>query len=320
MTEADAGEIHHGEAIRHKIATLPLLPSVVSRLLSLNPEDDNFLDEVYHLARQDPTFSFRLIQYAARTCRSSAMADKFSLRHAIARLGSRQIASIVASLSLTDAFEPQNESDRNLWLHSVEVAVTARKLVEAMPDLQLDAELIYLGALLHDIGRFVIFQAIPEGPARIDEHQWITPLALLDAEASICGTDHVTVGRQACEHWEIPGPIGDIVSNHHNYNLPVETVPQRLLCTRVCLIQIADFYSVHLMNTPPREVQEGETEEALAEQEREALQLALEPILGANGAVLPVKYRSQVPRMLQQQREGARAESARILDALGITD
>ncbi len=76
MNEADAVELHHGEAIRHKIATLPLLPSVVSRLLSLNPEDDNFLDEVYHLARQDPTFSFRLIQYAARTCRSSAMADK----------------------------------------------------------------------------------------------------------------------------------------------------------------------------------------------------------------------------------------------------
>ncbi|MCW8908878.1 MAG: HDOD domain-containing protein [Sedimenticola sp.] len=320
MIEAGEGELHHGEAIRHKIATLPLLPSVVSRLLLLNPDDDNFLDEVHHLARQDPTFSFRLIQYAARTCRSSAMADKFSLRHAIARLGSRQIASIVASLSLTDAFEPQNESDRNLWLHSVEVAVAARKLVEAMPDLQLDAELIYLGALLHDIGRFVIFQAIPEGPARIDEHQWITPLALLEAESAICGTDHVTVGRQACEHWEIPAPIRDIVDNHHNYDLPVETVAERLLCTRVGVIQIADFYSVYLMNHAAGEPVEGESEEALAEREREALSHALEPILAGNGSVLPVKYRSLVARILQQQGDAIMAESKRILDALGITE
>jgi len=320
MNEAGADELQNGEAIRQKIATLPLLPSVVSRLLLLNPEDDNFLDEVNHLARQDPTFSFRLIQYASRTCRSSAMADKFSLRHAIARLGSRQIASIVASLSLTDAFEPQNESDRNLWLHSVEVAVTARRLVAAMPELQLDAELIYLAALLHDIGRFVIFQAIPDGPARIDEHQWITPLALLDAETGICGTDHVTVGSQACEHWEIPGPIRDIVANHHNYDLPVETVGERLLCTRVALIQVADFFSVHLMNHPPGKPEEGEAEEAWAEREREALDRVLEPVLSGNGSVLPLKYRSQVVRVLQQQADSIVAESKRILDALGIAE
>lgn len=323
MNEAGAGELHHGEAIRHKIVALPLLPSVVSRLLLLNPEDEAFLDEVYHLARQDPTFSFRLIQYAARTCRSSDMAEKFNLRHAIARLGSRQIANIVATLSLTDAFEPQNQSDRNLWVHSVEVAVTARILIEAMPDLQLDAELIYLGALLHDIGRFVIFQAIPEGPARIDEHQWVTPQGLLDAEFDICGTDHVAVGDLACNHWEIPRPIRDIVANHHRHDLATESVEQRQLCTRVCVIQIADFYSVYLMQHPCAELlqlESGPEEEEKEQRELEALSGALDGILSGNGTVLPLKYQAMIPRTLLQKREQIVTESRGILDALGVTE
>ncbi|WP_428625135.1 HDOD domain-containing protein [Sedimenticola sp.] len=317
-------------AISSHVASLPLLPSVVSQLLVLSPDDDGFLDEVYHLARQDPTFSIRLVQYAAKTCRLSQMAEKFSLKYAIARLGSRQIASIVASLSLMDSFEPRNQSDRNLWVHSVEVAVIAKKLVEMMPDLHLESEIIYLGALLHDIGRFIIFQAVPEGPARIDENHWMTPASLLDAEQTTCGIDHVRVGAEACERWEIPHAISDIVANHHNYHLPVDTLEARLLCTRVGIVQIADCFSVYLMNQADEEEVEvvPETEEPgepETEVEKEArligmLAEKLEDIMSFNGAVLPEKYRAIIPKMLIQQRQHIVTDTEKILDALGLPE
>ncbi|WP_260294545.1 HDOD domain-containing protein [Sedimenticola hydrogenitrophicus] len=325
MNSSGPGKQHYLAAINNMVTDLPLLPSVVSQLLVLSPDDDRFLDEVYHLARQDPTFSIRLVQYAARTCRSSQMAEKFSLKHAIARLGSRQIAGIVASLSLMDSFEPNNQSDRNLWVHSVQVAVIARKLIEVMPDLHLDSEIIYLGALLHDIGRFVIFQAVPQGPARIDESHWMTPTELLDAEVNICGVDHVRVGAEACARWDIPKAISDIVANHHNYHLPLDTLDERLLCTRVGVTQIADFYSVSLMNQAVEEVIEAgvdEMEPAGNGEERltEALAEALDEIISANGSVLPEKYRAIIPHTLIMQRQQIVSETGTILDALGIPE
>ncbi len=318
-----SSEQHYSTLINNRVASLPLLPSVVSQLLLLSPDDDKFLDEVYHLARQDPTFSICLVQYAAKTCRTSRMAEKFNLKHAIARLGSRQIASIVASLSVMDSFEPSNQSDRNLWVHSVQVAVIAKKLVEQMPDLHLESEIIYLGALLHDIGRFVIFQAVPEGPARIDENHWMTPAALLEAEIRTCGVDHVRVGSEACVRWEIPRVISDIVANHHNYHLPAETLEERLRCTRVTIIQIADFYSVELMKqcgSAEAEALAGETEqeEGYEEQLIEKLATELAQVLASNGAVLPEKYRMLIPRTLILQRQNILVETGRILDALGL--
>lgn len=325
MNGISTGNPQYAAAIQKNIAALPLLPSVVSQLLVLSPDDDNFLDEVYHLARQDPTFSIRLVQYAAKTCRSSQMAEKFSLKHAIARLGSRQIASIVASLSLMDSFEPGNQSDRNLWVHSVQVAVVAKKLVEVMPDLHLESEIIYLGALLHDIGRFIIFQAVPEGPSRIDEDHWMTPAALLNAELKVCGVDHVWIGREACARWEIPRAITDIVANHHNYELPAETLEERLLCQRVGVIQIADFFSVCLMNQPDGEEAETELDEVESEESEETrltdeLAAKLEGILSRNGAVLPEKYRAIIPRTLITQRTNVLLETEKILDALGLPE
>jgi len=325
MNSIESNQQQYSTAISNKVGALPLLPSVVSQLLVLSPDDDEFLDEVYHLARQDPTFSIRLVQYAAKTCKSSQMLEKFSLKHAIARLGSRQIANIVASLSLMDAFEPDNQSDRNLWVHSVQVAVIAKKLVQMMPELHLESEIIYLGALLHDIGRFVIFQAVPEGPSRIDEDHWLTPAALLDAEIHVCGIDHVQVGTEACAHWEIPRAISDIVANHHNYNLPADTLDDRLLCLRVSIIQIADFYSVYLMNKSDRAAVENVSDEIAQEEEEEEnliqiLAAELDELISLPSAVLPEKYRSIIPRALILQRENILAETGKILDALGLPE
>jgi putative nucleotidyltransferase with HDIG domain len=192
------------------------------------------------------------------------------------------------------------------------VAVIARKLIEVMPDLHLDSEIIYLGALLHDIGRFVIFQAVPQGPTRIDENHWMTPAELLDAEINICGVDHVRVGAEACARWEIPKAISDIVANHHNYHLPLDTLDERLLCTRVGVTQIADFYSVSLMNQPVAENGEERLTEALAEE--------LDEIISANGSVLPEKYRAIIPHTLIMQRQQIVSETGKILDALGLPE
>jgi hypothetical protein len=67
-------------AVAERIASLPLLPSVVSQLLSLDVEQGSYIDDVHRLAAWDPTLAVRLVEYASRTIRISGAAEKFQLR------------------------------------------------------------------------------------------------------------------------------------------------------------------------------------------------------------------------------------------------
>ena len=230
------------------IGTLPLLPGVVSQLLALKPDDEKYLDHVNRLASMDPTLTVRIVEYASRNMRVAQAEDGIQLRQAIARLGSRQISNLVLSLSLVDAFPALTQSDRDLWIHSVQVGVISRWLAILIPGLRLDPEHAYLSGLLHDIGRFIVFQTVPEGPSRIDELGWTDPLTLLSAEEKVLGINHVVIGSQAWKVWGIPQTVIDIVERHHDFDLSSTTFEDRQLATRVSVTQMADAISMALMD------------------------------------------------------------------------
>jgi len=305
------------EAIKQNLATLPLLPSVISKLMVIHPDDDNFLDEVYKVARQDPTFSIRLIQHATKTLGYGAHVKEITnLKHAMARLGGWEITSILIYMSMMDAFTPKCQSDNNLWIHSVQVAVAAKHLASMMPELNLDPDHLYLAGLLHDIGRFIIFQAVPEGPSRIDEAGWLDPTTLLTSELKTCGIDHVDVGVQACEKWLIPSSIIKIISNHHKSGLPFESPEEQSLCKRICLIQVADSLSVWLMKQPYKEVEEGDVEALKKIQEKYMEQL--NELIAGSCNCIPKKYNSMLSEKLILKSDAILTESDRLLSGLGF--
>jgi len=321
---SDSSPVMHLRAITHKLATLPLLPTVVSRLLALSPESDNYLDEVYRLAQQDPTFSIRLIQYAKVTSSSAQAAEKMNLKNALARLGTRKIASIITTMSFMDSFSPHSQSDKNLWVHSVMVAVISRRLATLMPDMDIDSELLYISALLHDIGRFVIFQFIPDAPSEIEHTGVVTPNTLLNLETTVSGTDHVQIGKEVCDRWDVPKSITDIVSLHHSIELPTETVAERQLANKICLIQIADGYSMFLMNNlPVNEETEEENAFLTAILEHDLQKIddiadELEILITSCCSCLPTKHKVGLIKRLILETHSIFAEVDDLLAGLGF--
>jgi putative nucleotidyltransferase with HDIG domain len=306
-------------AVAERIASLPPLPSVVSQLLSLDLEQGSYIDDVHRLAAWDPTLAVRLIEYASRTIRISGAADKFQLRHAIARLGTRQIANLVATLALLDAFPAKTRSDRDLWTHSVQVGVLSRWLSVLMPDLGLVPEHAYLTGLLHDIGRFIVFQSVPDGPSRVDESGWADPLTLIAAENAVLGTNHVAIGSEACERWGMPKVVTQVVALHHDFDLPVDTFEQRQMAVCVGVIQIADALSMRLMRElateePDAKDPAAEDDDRLAVAMHSELETAFERDLGR----LPRKYKAALPSQIPRLLANAREESQRIARGLGI--
>jgi putative nucleotidyltransferase with HDIG domain len=316
MTRESRAVAANRSTIDERLKSLPPLPAVVSRLLPLDPDDDFYLDHVYRLARQDPTLSVRLVEYATRTIAYETAKDRLDLRHAIARLGTLKIAGLVTALSLLQAFEPRTPADRDLWIHSVETAVIAGRLASLMPDLGLVPEQMYLAGLLHDIGRFVVFQSIPDAPTQLDETGWRDPDGLVEAEMSVLGFCHGQVGALACTEWGLPQSLAQIAAGHHSLNLPRQSPAEKQFLNRICLIQAADAYSIFLMERSAR----GETFDAWSDIEslQQEIQGLIDRFVDVHIGQFPLMYRMVIARQLARGTDAILAETRTILGGLGI--
>ncbi len=197
---------------------LPVLPLVVMRLIALDAKSDDYFDEVIKLVGMEPNYAARLLHVANSAQMRGACTVK-TLRDAVVRLGCKAVASLVVSMSVVRVFIPRSQAEKNLWIHAIQVAAGARLLTQLSKRKGLDPERAYLAGLLHDIGRFLVFQVAPDELRGVDEADWDNIAMLVDVERKIVGVDHARLGAMACVRWGLPAAIGDIVKEHHNPNI-----------------------------------------------------------------------------------------------------
>jgi putative nucleotidyltransferase with HDIG domain len=221
---------------RH-LEDLPVLPGVVSRLLALDPADDDHADRVSELIQAEPNFSTRLLAYA-NSAASAPASPVISIPAAVTRVGSLGATDLVLTLGVTAVFVPRDSWDRSLWRHSIQVAIVARALTLVTRPADVTPEAAYAAGLIHDVGRFVMFQHAPADLRRIDEGSWTTPDELIAAENEICGMNHADLGALACDNWGIPELVVEAVRRHHDR---VEGEPASTVERVEHLIAVADL-------------------------------------------------------------------------------
>jgi putative nucleotidyltransferase with HDIG domain len=144
----------------------------------------------------------------------------------------------VLGLAVTRVFVPKDAWEKSLWRHAIQVATASRELARHFPETRSDPEEAYATGLLHDVGRFVLFQEAPEELRRVDESGWDSPDGLLAAERAICGLTHAELGATACSKWGIPELITLSVLHHHAPELADLDIEVARL---VALVHVADM-------------------------------------------------------------------------------
>jgi HD-like signal output (HDOD) protein len=199
--------------LEQRLEDLPVLPAVAAQIACLDPSADEFSSRVEELARLDPPLTARLLRLAA-----SGRSQFSSISEAIARVGARPLAETITSLAVLRVFVPTTIGQRNLWIHAIGTALTARWIAQlASAAWQLPPERAYLAGLMHDLGRFVMYDRTPAELGQVDETHWASPDELVAAEMQVCGFDHAFLGALACERWAFPELVTDMVREHHVY-------------------------------------------------------------------------------------------------------
>jgi putative nucleotidyltransferase with HDIG domain len=230
-----------------KLEELPLLPAVVAELLTLDPLAEDYFERLLGLAERDPPLAARVLR-VANSPASAPRQPIIALRQAVTRLGAEACGELVLAMAVMRVFVPRSEAQRGLWLHALQTALAARRLCAYHGPWRMLAEPAYLCGLLHDIGRFVQFEAAPGDLSRVDDRHWASPRELLDVEQQALGYDHAELGYHACRKWNLPPLVAEMVRRHHD-PAPVESGPAGLR-DLLAAVQWADHLSVALLVDP----------------------------------------------------------------------
>jgi putative nucleotidyltransferase with HDIG domain len=232
------------ESLESRLEQIAMLPSVIAHLAALDLDSPTATDEIVALIRSDPPLALRLLRLA--NYRSSDGDGIDTIPGAILEVGAHNLANLILALSVVEVFVPHTRAQRNLWIHSIQTAMAARRLAVLRPDMRLGMEQCFLAGLLHDIGRFVIFEHRPEEMAQIDEANVADPRQLVAAELEACGFDHAALGHEVCRRWRLPETVSEMVRVHHMYGEARRRIPPEV-AGLVRLVQEADCVSFGLL-------------------------------------------------------------------------
>ena len=140
-----------------------------------------------------------------------------SISRAVAIIGSNELSTLALGISAINLFKdipPNCVNMRSFWEHSVACGVYARVL--AFSKKSSHEERFFVGGLLHDIGRLVLFRRYPKYMTRALYLSKERSCQLFEAEGEVFDFSHASVGGLLLAEWKLPPVVADMVRYHHN--------------------------------------------------------------------------------------------------------
>ena len=138
-----------------------------------------------------------------------------TLQDAIMLLGFFTVRSIVVATSAHTIYT-QGESGGaqvKLWEHSLATAVAARQIAKHARIAGRDE--VFIAALLHDIGKLVLLQKLPDAYGEVLEEVENYKLTFIDVETSRLGFNHCDVADLLLGQWKFPMEMRQAILDHH---------------------------------------------------------------------------------------------------------
>ncbi len=196
--------------------SLPTLPTVASKLVSITSKAETTMAEIANLISMDISLSAKVLKIANSAFYS--FSSKIStVQQAVSSIGKNAIRSLVLSVSfLTIKTNHKNEvfDYEKFWQKSLSSAVAA-KLIMSKVD-KTDPDEVFIAALLQNIGELIIARSFPELYELIVNTPISNDSDILALEQKIIGADHAFIGYEVIKNWGFPIELLTPIQFHHN--------------------------------------------------------------------------------------------------------
>lgn len=197
------------------IENLPTIPHTMQQILSQIDELSSSVSTLQAIIEHDPAITSMLLRVANSTF-YSPQEEISSVGRAIVMMGFREIRNRVISYSLMGFFSDDLGFDEfkpiDLWLHSIGVAVAAKKIAQKVNGV--DPDEMFTAGMLHDIGRLVYCLYLKEELWEVLAVVRTSGCSLDEAEDQV-GLTHAEIGGYLATRWKLSKLLVDVIQYHH---------------------------------------------------------------------------------------------------------
>ncbi len=205
--------------ISDAVEKMPAFPKSVQKLLELTRDINCQPKDLVSVIETDPVMTVKILKVLNSAYYS--LPNKItSINRSVVYLGINTIKNLALSIAAIGVLPKENKAgfdSHRYLLHSLTVAGVA-KLLCAKVGAGTDPMDCHIAGLLHDFGKVVFAQFMPE--------EWVNAVALSResaiplylAEQKIIGVDHAAVGAILAEKWQFPKSLADSIRFHHDSN------------------------------------------------------------------------------------------------------
>lgn len=210
------------------------LPEVCIRVNQMLEDPEVSANELGRVLSQDTGLTARLLKIVNSSFYGFPSRVE-TVSRAVTIIGLRELRGLVMAASAIETFSRIPTDILNMaqfWRHSVYCGVVAQLLAERCHVLH--SERLFVAGLLHDIGKLIICNRMPQLARDIQNQLKHNKELDFIIERKVLGFDHAEVGGELLSTWNMPQALCDAVFFHH---LPGQTKQSKI---EVALVHIAN--------------------------------------------------------------------------------
>jgi len=198
------------------LGSLPPIPHIAAQVLRLVSDPDCSVGELQRVISSDQALAAQMLKMANSS--AFGMVRKVhTLTQAIMALGLNMVKSVAIASCAKNLYLRSSASFFRMiiWEHALIAALAGHAIAKAFRFQAQDE--VFLGALMHDIGKSVMSFKYPDVHGKIlkDLHEGKITDGL-EAEREAFGMDHAMLGEALVEMWNLPTAFSQCVRWHHS--------------------------------------------------------------------------------------------------------
>jgi putative nucleotidyltransferase with HDIG domain len=192
---------------------IPPMPSSAQRAFQLSTDPTAEVRDFVDVIESDEALSARVLKIANSVYFDRGKPSK-TIEESVVVIGINELRDLLNATSLSEIFPCRNRARQELWSHDVATALTARMLAERLCPAKKD--LVFLGGLMHDIGKLLLLQRVTPEYIKILDEVEKQGLSFCAAEEDLFVFNHTEVGQLIGEKWNFSPELIYMIRNHHN--------------------------------------------------------------------------------------------------------
>ncbi|MBI5638345.1 MAG: HDOD domain-containing protein [Nitrospinae bacterium] len=207
------------EEITKHIDRLPGFSMTVAKVMHLSNDLRASPKDLIHAISLDPVLTaevLRLINSAYFGMKQEVV----SLNRAVILLGVNTIKNVALGSAVIGSMKMRNNfrffTSDQFWEHSLGVAVGSKTVAARLGVPAQERDEYFIAGLLHDIGKVIFVQHLPDEYARLSDPAYRPGVAKSEVEEKFMGVSHTELGMLIAKKWELPEQLRETIAEHHS--------------------------------------------------------------------------------------------------------